>query len=157
MLRIGEVATGDHPILARDVHIAFNKKKLLFKLRTSKTHTMSSKPQIIKISALDIKHYNNNNSLCPFYILKEFLVARGGYKANIEAFFVFADRTAITTATVRKTLKNLITNCNFISTAYSFHSLRARRCNNLANSGVSVETLKWLGRWRSNAVFRYLT
>ena len=30
LLRIGEVAKGDHPVLARDVRTGINKKKLLF-------------------------------------------------------------------------------------------------------------------------------
>ena len=39
LLRIGEVASsGSHPILARDVQIATNKKKIMFILRSSKTH-----------------------------------------------------------------------------------------------------------------------
>ena len=38
LFRVGEVTAGDHPILAKDVHIAKNKEKMLFILRTSKTH-----------------------------------------------------------------------------------------------------------------------
>ena len=37
LFRVGELATGDHPVLARDVHISYNKRKILFVLRTSKT------------------------------------------------------------------------------------------------------------------------
>ena len=45
LFRVGELTTGDHPVLARDVHIGINKKKMLFLLRTSKTHWKDSKPK----------------------------------------------------------------------------------------------------------------
>ena len=44
LLRIGEVTSGDHPVLARNVHIGLNKKKILFILWTSKTHWTNVKP-----------------------------------------------------------------------------------------------------------------
>ena len=40
---------GSHPIQARDVHIGDNKRKMLFALRTSKTHGEDVEPQIVKI------------------------------------------------------------------------------------------------------------
>ena len=46
---IGELTTGEHPVLAKDVQIAFNKRKILFILRSSKTHGKNSCPQLIKI------------------------------------------------------------------------------------------------------------
>ena len=51
LFRVGELTLGTHPVLAKDVHIALNKKKLLFLLRTSKTHGEDVKPQIVKISS----------------------------------------------------------------------------------------------------------
>ena len=48
MFRISEVMTGAHPVLARDVHIGKNKKKFLFILRTSKTHTKGMPPQLVE-------------------------------------------------------------------------------------------------------------
>ena len=38
LFHIGEVAFGTHVILARDIHVGTNKKKLLFMLRSLKTH-----------------------------------------------------------------------------------------------------------------------
>ena len=49
LLRVSEVTSGGHPILAKDVQIAANKKKFLLILRTSKTYWKNSKPQLIKI------------------------------------------------------------------------------------------------------------
>ena len=38
LLRVSKVMAGSHPILARDVHVAANKRKMLFILWSSKTH-----------------------------------------------------------------------------------------------------------------------
>ena len=51
LFRIGELTQGDHPVLARDVHIAKNKKKILFVLRSTKTLYKNMKLQLIKISS----------------------------------------------------------------------------------------------------------
>ena len=51
LFRVSELTEGQHPVLAKDVHIASNKRKLLFILRSSKTHGRWAKPQLIKISS----------------------------------------------------------------------------------------------------------
>ena len=38
LLRVGEMTSGLHPVFATDVSIGVNKKKILFRLHTSKTH-----------------------------------------------------------------------------------------------------------------------
>ena len=45
LFRVGELAKGDHPVLAKDVELATNKKKMRFVLHTSKTHNKGSPPQ----------------------------------------------------------------------------------------------------------------
>ena len=47
LFRIGEVTFSDHVVKVSDVHVGTNKKKLLFILRSSKTHGKGSKPQQI--------------------------------------------------------------------------------------------------------------
>ena len=44
----------------------------------------------------------------------------------------------------------------FDDTLYGTHSLRSGRTCDLYKLGLSVETIKKIGRWKSNAVFRYL-
>ena len=53
LFRVGELTSGTHPVLARDVHVGENKQKLMFILCTSKTHGKDNKPQIIKITSSD--------------------------------------------------------------------------------------------------------
>ena len=46
LLRISEIAKGEHPVLARDVHVAINKNKMMFVLKTSKMHWLDAKPKL---------------------------------------------------------------------------------------------------------------
>ena len=50
----------------------------------------------------------------------------------------------------------MLTQAGYNSKLYTFHSERSRRALDLLKLGLSVETIKRLGRWKSNAVFRYL-
>ena len=56
LLMVGEIASGTHPVLAPDVHLGINKKKVVFVLRTSKTHWCDRKPQQIKLSPVKPHH-----------------------------------------------------------------------------------------------------
>ena len=53
-------------------------------------------------------------------------------------------------------LKKCIQQIGLNSNLYSFHGFRAGRGGDLLKLGLSVETIKKIGRWRSNAVFAYL-
>ena len=74
----------------------------------------------------------------------------------MENFFVFADRTSVKPNNARKILKNLINDLGLDGNNYLFHGLRGGRAVDLYQMGVSVETIKKLGRWRSSAVYNYL-
>ena len=73
MLRISKITSGAHPMLAVDVHVASNKNKILFVLRTSKTHWTDNKPQLIKITSTQNRNTAKGRDFCPFIILKEFV------------------------------------------------------------------------------------
>ena len=60
LLRIGELTKGPHVILAANMHIGINKNKLLFILRSSKTHNKGSKPQMVKTSRKQSSRVKNN-------------------------------------------------------------------------------------------------
>ena len=60
LFRIGEITDSQHAVKARDVHIGQNKRKLLFLLRTSKTHGENVEPQSIKIASTK-KHNTESN------------------------------------------------------------------------------------------------
>ena len=51
LFRVGEVTSGSHPIRVTDINIGKNKQKILFILRSSKTHNTCNKPQKVKINS----------------------------------------------------------------------------------------------------------
>ena len=126
MLRIGEVAESEHVIKAENVHIGENKKKILFILRSSKTHWADSKPQMRKITskAIEERNYKRQSCLCPFKLLKRYLSCRPAAKNDSEQFFVFADNSPVKTAQVRQILKTLLSRIGLDANLYNFHSLR---------------------------------
>ena len=53
-------------------------------------------------------------------------------------------------------LKFMLQKLKLNADLYNVHSLRIGHCGDLLKMGVSVETIKKIGRWKSNAVFNYL-
>ena len=156
LLRVGEVTAGDHPILAVDVHIAQNKNKIMLILRSSKTHGKGDKPQIIKIKQMS-QHYTTHRNYCPFQIMKQFAEIHPTCKSpHTELFFVFADRSAVRPDYIHSILKQAIKKLGFDDQLYQMHGLHSGRACDLCDMGISVETIKKLGRWCSNAVYVYL-
>ena len=167
LFRIGELTKGEHPVLARDVQIGTNKKKILFILRSSKTHSKAMRPQQIKISNQPIKrkasarcHSNSvfSDLPCPYKLLKRYLKVRGTiYKHINEPFFVFADRSPVKPMHVRNCFELMLKQCKFkYPQVYRIHGIRARRACDMLRLGLSVEEIKKMGRWKSNAVYKYL-
>ena len=166
LLRISEVCAGSHPILVRDMHIAHNKRTFMLVLRTSKTHGLESPPQIVKISSSskskpDSKSwlsYNQSGTIlvCLYNLHREYSRKRGGYTSDAEPFFVFPDKKTILPRQMSTSLKMMIKLSGFNETLYGSRSLRLGRTCDLYKLGLSVESIKKMGRWKSNVVFRYL-
>ena len=158
MMRIGEVAYSEHTLKAKDIHIGKNKDKILIVLYTSKTHGKASLPQKIKIET-ETQGRNERKTthfFCPFELLRQFVTLRGDYKNDEEQFFVFADNSPVRPEHVRKTLRFLLEKLSLNPKLYDCHSMRAGRTVDLAKMKISITELKAAGRWRSNAVYRYL-
>ena len=154
IFRIGEVTMSNHCIQARDVHTGLNKKKMMFVLRSSKTHNEGDRPQTVKISgANDI---NPAQKYCPFRLLRIYIESRPGYLTINEQFFVFRDRSPVKPAHMIFILEKSLQLANLNDKLYSFHMLRVGRAGDLLKQGVSVESIRKIGRWRSNAIYNYL-
>ena len=153
LFRIGELVKGDHPVKACDVQVARNKAKMLFLLRSSKTHGKESRPQKIKIEKISTA---KTGHFCPFELTSDYLAVRGDYHSLDEQFFVFRGNVPVTATAVRKVLKKALENLNLINVAFDTHSFRAGRAVDLLKAGYTVEQIKIMGRWKSNAVYRYL-
>ena len=148
-----------HLVLTKDVHIATNKMKFVFVLRTSKTHGLESALQLVKFTACGKKHNlrkKASSSICPYTLLQNYAQLRGNYKSDRDPFFIFSDGSPVLAQQLSVCLKRILKKCGFDETLYGTHSLRSGRMCNLYKFGLSVETIKKIGRWKSNAVFRYL-
>ena len=171
LLRIGEVTESIHSIKAINVHETTNGSthRLLIVLYTSKTHGLDKPPQKIKIlgnktveitnSPLVSKHSINKAELgkfCPVEWTKRYIQLRGPVKHIDENLFILSDKSNVRAPMVRQLLREILNDFNLDSALYDTHSFRIGRATDLFKSGVSVENIKQLGRWKSNAVYRYL-
>ena len=157
LLRAGELTQSDHVLKVDAVNIGVNKEKLLFILTSSKTHCKGNEPQQIKISSLNRGDEGTKfGKYCPFTAINDYIEMRPDMKTADKQFFVFSDNSPVKSHHFREILKQMITINNLDSSLYTIHSLRSGRAGDLLSMGVSVETIKKIGRWRSNAVFLYL-
>ena len=162
MLRIGEVTQGPHVLLAQNVHMGENKNKILFILRSLKMHCKGDTPQTIKISGMSKKGTTKENlssfpqQFCPFMILKKYVEICPYAVTQDEQFFVFSDNSPVKPDHVRNHLRLMLKRKGYKEYLYSFHGICTGRAGDLLKLGIPVENIKKLGRWKSNAVFRYL-
>ena len=155
LMRIGELALGDHSIKAKDIHIGCNKNKILLVLYSSKTHGKESNPQQIKISLIQMagaipRHY------CPFTAITEYMGIRGKYLSDSENLFILTDRSPVKPDTVCHLLCQLLSKIGLNPALYNCQSFRISRASDLVKFGINIETIKHLGCRKSNAVYRYL-
>ena len=158
LFRAGELGDSKHSIKAKNVYIGTNKKKMLFILYSSKTHNEGNRPQEVKISAIDKKEYDQRKikHFCPFELARNFKNLRGDYNDENENFLIFRDGTPVKTSQLRKVLRNCIKKINLNYKLYNFHSLRIGRGNDMLKFGYNIEEIKLAGRWKSNAVYKYI-
>ena len=161
LFRNGEVTKGPHVIKAADVFVATNKRKMKFILHTSKTHNRGNKPQTVKISTTADKPNKSRqmeaSKFCPYALLREYSKRQPAYYTDNDQFFVYSDGSPVTPEDFRALLKDMLIEAGYDNhDLFCIHSLRSGRCLDLLKLGLSVETIKKIGRWKSNAVFTYL-
>ena len=170
LFRVGELTSSIHIVKAKDVHIGRNKDKWVFILHTSKTHWTDSKPQIIKITSTNSVSADDNRfrsqgskqsrhqlEFCPFGIIKTYLSYRKKQRRNnMEQFFIFHDRSPVTPYHFRSTLWKVLLTAGVDPSFYDTKSFRSGCAVDLLDLGLSLESVKKIGWWKSNAVFTYL-
>ena len=153
LFRMGELASGEHPVKVCDVQLAKNKPKWQFILQTSKTHGTYMKPQIIKLSRTG----NIDHSLCyPYSLLICYSTIRPHYALRTEPYFIFLDRSLVTTAQAWLTLRMILASENIDEHLYSGHSFRLGHSLDLYDLGVPISVICKLGHWRLSAIYTYL-
>ena len=162
-MRVGKVTKGDHPVLAKDVHIGYSTRnkinKILLRLHTSKTYGKESYPQEIKISQSKNCAVNQakQRCFCPFDLFNQYLVFRGhDYETDTEQFFVFSDKSPVTIIQFCTALRELLTRMGLDAKLYDTHSFRGGCCVDLYKGGMNFQELKRAGRWQSNMIYKYL-
>ena len=159
LFRIGELTMSEHVMKAKDIQLGVNKDKIMVVLYSSKTHDRSSRPQKIKITPninvskeVKVKRY-----FCPFDLLNTYFKVRGEeYFSDDEPLFIFKDKSVIKPDHARKILRKAIQRLGLDSSLYNMHSLCIGRSCDMVKYGYTVEEIKRAGRWKSNAVFKYI-
>ena len=173
MLRVGEICESHHSVKAINVHEGRTGSKMLLVLYSSKTHGKESPPQRItvtstselkvtegKLTSITNKSTDKNSKshqhFCPVLWLKHYIALRQKIRNVDEQLFVFKDGTPLQPNHLRKLLRKILFNRDLDPTLYDTHSFRIGRANYLFKMNTPIDTIKNLGRWRSNAVYNYL-
>ena len=156
LFRVGELTFSQHVIKAKDVHSS-DRDKFLIVLHSSKTHSRADPPQKIKIQKDDWPKVTDNKiNFSPTEEIKNFIKIRSRYNNDDDPFLVFQDGTPLTPTDLRSTLRELLQDIGLDAELYDTHSFRIGRATDLYKHNISVENIKKIGRWRSNAVYKYL-
>ena len=168
LFRIGEIAEGAHSIKAVNVHKCSEHNKLLIILYSSKTHGRESRPQQVRIKGLNtlevvdiddqdnISYTYNESLFCPVKHTKLYIKLRPRIHDINEQFFVFSDGSNVKPIHIRSTLRSAIKQLGLNPHLYDTYSFRIGRATDLEKEGFSIDSIKKLGRWKSNAVYKYL-
>ena len=155
LFRVGELTASQHVLKTRDVHHERNKEKYLFLLHTSKTHTFKDRPQTIEIKKVQLSS-NKLKMFCPYRLVNLYISIRGKRTHDSEQFLLHSDGSPLLTIQFRDTLKQIIADLGLDPNNYDTHSFRIGRATDLMREGKSIESIKRQGRWKSNAVYKYL-
>ena len=148
LMRISELC-GIHALKAKDIYKARQGDRYNIFLYTSKTHNTASPPQKIRIG-------KEHRKFCPVKILNLYVGLRKKYKNDKDPFLVFSDgSTPLKEDNFRSILREMLTNLTLDGKMYNTHSFRIGRATDLLKRGLTVEKIKQIGRWKSNAVYQY--
>lgn len=154
LLRIGEMTNSEHAILARDVLVARNRRKIQFLLRSSKTHGLGDPPQIISVHCDCWPQ--GEPKYCPYEILYEYNITKDNYSCDSDQYFVFRGNIPVETNEFRKLLKRVLTWANIACDDFSAHSFCIGHAHDMERRGEDVSVIKAKGRWKSSVFYAYL-
>ena len=89
-------------------------------------------------------------------ILDDYMESRRGYDKPTEPFFVFNDGSHVKPCHVRSVLRNALRLIGLNPELYNTHSFRIGRATDLIKMGFTIDQVKLVSRWRSNAVYKYI-
>lgn len=154
LLRVGEMTSSQHAVLAHDIIISEKKKVIHFILRTSKTHGLGDPPQIVTYNCdCDL---TGQPQYCPYHLLQEFNKAKDPYIREQDQYFTFRGQVPVTPDQFRRTLKKILKHCHIQCDSYNTHSFRIGHAQDMKKEGRDVFYIKKKGRWKSSTFFSYL-
>ena len=157
LFRVGEITSSKHVITLDNVHLGCNSNKILFILWSSKMHKRNTEPQTVEIKAIGAKECTLPSDLekyCPYKIIRAYLELRLDNEDT--QFFVYSDDSPVTGDQFRRVMRWVIKDMGLNPLVYDTHSFRIGRATDLQKMGASLVTIKKMGRWRSNSVYKYL-
>lgn len=151
LLRVSELVFTSNmyatrPLMANDMHIEQDGQALRVTIRVSKTNQYGN-PTILRIPAAGDRNF------CCVAAVTEYLKVRPD---NALYFFCHADSSPLTRSQFSGVLSKTIHYAGLPVDKFRTHSFRIGRATTLASQGISNETIKLLGRWKSNAVQNYI-
>lgn len=159
LLRIGEIVMTEckHFMRYTNLYISREKHCVLLVLRTLKTHNWSKPLQLVKIYGIDQGSTKAGKyKYCPYHIIHDYLSCTDrAHNSRHDAMFMYRDRT-VKAQEFQVMLKEAINVIDLDKNNYNTHSLHIGRVKDLQKSGVSVELIKSMGRWKSNAIYKHL-
>lgn len=155
LMRISELV-GKHAVKAGDVHLSTNPTKLKakFVLRSSKTHNVGKRPQMVDIYP---DYQVIRTPLCPVSLISQYSGMRPPRNSSESQFYVFSDGTPVAEHHVRGVLRKCIKQLNLPWKSFNFHGYRSGRATDLFKWNYSVDWIRKIGRWsrKSTAIMIY--
>ena len=136
LLRVGEITQSEHALKAANVQIGENKEKLMLILESSKTHGKDKMSQIVKlVGRRELCNWGKRSSIiCPFTLVNRYIrlcKKRKWRDQKDEQFFIYSNRSPVTSHEYRKILKKLVKMSGFNEKFYDTHSTRSGRAIDL--------------------------
>ena len=116
-------------------------------------------PSQVVLQLESFKHCNSlpadGSILCPVQAFREYLDVRPSASRHAQ-FFLTQSGSPLTYDTVRTNLQAQCKALGLRELKLNTHSFRIGRATDLFLAGVSIETIKVWGRWKSDAIYKYL-
>ena len=143
-LRIGEITDSKHNILINQITISADNIMLNFKsYKHSSSNSNADSPHVVNQSA---------SPACPVVNINNYLQLRGN---KFGPLFKLRDK-AVSSTVYSNTLKSILKVLGKDISKFSSHSFRIGAATYWSNIGFSELQIKRMGRWKSNAIFKYL-
>ena len=141
-LRIGELTDSQHNITLEQVLVKQNSLTISFNTFKHSSSLTSCPHEVHRV----------NNHPCPVVELKNYLASRD--KANGPLFKL--GNKPVPRHVYNNKIKTVLKLLGEDTTKYSAHSFRIGATTYWASKGMSELQIKQLGRWKSDAIFKYL-